>query len=180
LSTFSGEIIPTIGQCSIKVKYNNNVHNINFHVVDLNCQNILGCETCKTLNLTKRVNKVRFQLDSHSIGRTTLFDQNKDLFKGLGCVSDYICKVEEPTEWVSAIVLTSKINGKIRLSIDPHKLNQAIMRPHYQFPTLDEIKAYLSGAKFFTTLDANKGFWMLNLIEALSMLCTLKTHFGRY
>ena len=84
----------------------------------------------------------------------------------------YIYKVKVPTEWVSAIVFTSKNNGKIRLSIDPRKLNQAIMRPHYQFPTLDEIKADLSGAK--------KGFWTLKLIETLSKLCPFKTPFGRY
>ena len=83
MSTFSGKIIHTIGQCSIKVKYNNNVHNINFHVIDLNCKNILGRETCKTLKMTKKFNKAAFQLDIHSFGRTTLFDQNKDLFKGV-------------------------------------------------------------------------------------------------
>ena len=54
---------------------NNNVHNINFHALHLNCQNILGRETCKTLNLIKKVNKVMFQSDNHSVSGTTLFDR---------------------------------------------------------------------------------------------------------
>ncbi|CAF4891510.1 unnamed protein product [Pieris macdunnoughi] len=91
-----------------------------------------------------------------------------------------ITKVEEPTEWVSSIVIASKKNGKLRLCIDPRKLNKAIMHPHYQFPTIDEIKSSLSGTQYFTTLDANKGFYMLKLDEASSKLCTFITPQGRY
>lgn len=94
--------------------------------------------------------------------------------------SGVIQRVEEPTEWVSALVLTSKKNGKLRLCIDPRKLNQSILRSHFQFPTLDEIKSSLAGAQYFTTLDANKGYWMLKLTEASSKLCTFITPFGRY
>lgn len=91
-----------------------------------------------------------------------------------------IVQVEEPTDWVNSIVLTSKKNGKLRLCIDPRKLNKSIMRAHYQFPTIDEIKNSLSGAHFFSTLDANKGFYMLKLDEASSKLCTFITPEGRY
>lgn len=76
-----------------------------------------------------------------------------------------ITKVEEPTEWVSSIVLVSKPNGKIRLCLDPRNLNKAILRPHFPFPNIDDCKAKLSGSQYFSTLDANSGFWMVPLDE---------------
>ncbi|KAA5776933.1 RNA-directed DNA polymerase, partial [Pseudomonas aeruginosa] len=90
-----------------------------------------------------------------------------------------ICRVEEPTEWISSLVITTKKDGSLRLCIDPRKLNQAILRSDYQFPTIDEIKSDLTGAKYFSTLDANKGYWMMRLTETTSKLCTFITPFGR-
>lgn len=91
-----------------------------------------------------------------------------------------ISKVEEPTEWVSSIVLVSKPNSHIRLCLDPRNLNKAILRPHFSFPNIDDCKAKLSGSRFFSTLDANSGFWMIPLDEDFSKLCTFNTPFGRY
>lgn len=89
-------------------------------------------------------------------------------------------KVDEPTDWVSSIVLVEKPDGKLRLCIDPQHLNKAIKRSHFQLPTLDEITANLSGAKYFSHLDASKGFYMIALDEDSSKLCTFATPFGRY
>lgn len=91
-----------------------------------------------------------------------------------------ITKMEEPTEWVNSIVLVSKPNRQIRLCLDPRNLNKAILRPHFPFPNIDDCKAKLSGSKFFSTLDANSGFWMIPLDEDSSKLCTFNTPFGRY
>ena len=41
-----------------------------------------------------------------------------------------ICKVTEPTEWVSSLVVVEKPNGKLRICLDPKDLNKAIQRPH--------------------------------------------------
>ena len=40
-------------------------------------------------------------------------------------------KVVEATDWVSAIVVNKKSNGKIRLCLDPQPLNKALKRCHY-------------------------------------------------
>lgn len=91
-----------------------------------------------------------------------------------------IVRVEEPTEWVSSIVLVSKPNGQLRICLDPRNLNKAILRPHFSFPNIDDCKAKLSGSRFFSTLDANSGFWMVPLNENSSRLCTFNTPLGRY
>ncbi|XP_055916267.1 uncharacterized protein LOC129949066 [Eupeodes corollae] len=90
-----------------------------------------------------------------------------------------ITEVKEPTTWVNSIVLVKKPNGNLRLCLDPRNLNKAILRPHFQFPNVEDIKAQLSGSKYFSVLDANSGFWMIQLDEESSMLCTFHTPFGR-
>lgn len=99
-----------------------------------------------------------------------------DRMVGLGVIKT----VEEPTDWVNSIVLVKKPNGNLRICLDPRNLNKAIKRSHYQFPTVNNIKANLAGAKFFSTVDANSGFWTVNLDEQSSKLCTFITPFGRY
>lgn len=91
-----------------------------------------------------------------------------------------IKRVDEPTDWVSSIVLVEKPDGKLRLCIDPQYLNKAIKRSHFQLPTLEEITSSLSGAKFFSHLDASKAFLMVVLDERSSKLCTFATPFGRF
>ena len=39
---------------------------------------------------------------------------------------DIIEPADEPTDWVSELVIVEKPNGKLRIWIDPRPLNQAI------------------------------------------------------
>ena len=55
-----------------------------------------------------------------------------------------IRKAEEPTEWVSSLVVVEKPNGKVRLCLDPRDLNKAIQREHYPMETGEEVAAELS------------------------------------
>lgn len=91
-----------------------------------------------------------------------------------------IAKIEEPTQWVNPIVIVEKSNGQLRICLDLRDLNRAVMREHYQLPTVEEITSRLSKAKHFTVLDASSGFWQLKLDDASSRLCTFNTPFGRY
>lgn len=91
-----------------------------------------------------------------------------------------ITKIEEPTQWVNPIVIVEKSNGQLRICLDPRDLNRAVMREHYQLPTVEEITSRLSKAKHFTVLDASSGFWQLKLDDDSSRLCTFNTPFGRY
>lgn len=91
-----------------------------------------------------------------------------------------ITPISEPTDWVNSIVLVKKSNGNLRICLDPRNLNKAIKRSHYQFPTIHNVKSQLTGSKFFSTVDANSGFWTISLDEESSKLCTFITPFGRY
>ena len=55
-----------------------------------------------------------------------------------------IRKAEEPTEWVSSLVVVEKPNCKVRLCLDPRDPNKAIQREHYPMETGEEVAAELS------------------------------------
>lgn len=137
----------------------------------------LGCvkKPCH-LEIDKSVNPVIEPL------RKVPFSLLKDLESELARMEKLgvIIKVDEPTRWVSSIVITKKRNGALRVCLDPRNLNKAILRPHYPFPSIDTVKSKLKGATVFSTLDANSGFWTIPLDSESSQLCTFITPFGRF
>ena len=50
-----------------------------------------------------------------------------------------ITPVDEPTEWVSQMVVALKKSGGLRICIDPKPLNAALKREHYQIPVIDDL-----------------------------------------
>ena len=89
-------------------------------------------------------------------------------------------KEGEPTAWVNSLVYRRKPNGKLRICLDPKDLNRAISREHHVIPTLEEILPKLSGAKFFSIVDAKCGYWNVELDNESSYLTTFNSPFGRY
>lgn len=89
-------------------------------------------------------------------------------------------KVTEPTPWCAGMVVVPKSSGKVRICVDLKPLNQSVLREVYPLPTTDEILAQVSGAKLFSKLDANSGFWQIPLAEQSRPLTTFITPFGRY
>ena len=57
-----------------------------------------------------------------------------------------IGKVEDTTDWVSALVIVRKPNGSLRICLDPKDINEAIKLEYFQIPTLQQITKKLTGA----------------------------------
>ena len=91
-----------------------------------------------------------------------------------------IQKVNEPSEWISSMVVKIKKSGDIRICLDPKDLNKEICREHYPLPVIEEIETRLSNAKVFSIFDVKNGFWQVELDTKSSMLTTFNTPFGRY
>ena len=91
-----------------------------------------------------------------------------------------LAPVNEPTEWVSAMVVVKKANGSVRLCIDPKPLNKALKRNHYHLRTIDDVLPELAGKKYFSVVDVKSGFWHVELDESSSYLTTMATPFGKY
>ena len=92
-------------------------------------------------------------------------------------------KVNQPTDWVSSVLVVSKPSeadgeSKIRTCLDPRDLNVAIKCEHFTMPTIEEIATRLHGAKVFSVLDDSNGFWQVEIHEDSTLLTTFNTPFG--
>lgn len=93
---------------------------------------------------------------------------------------DIIEPTQEPSDWISNLVVVEKPNGSLRLCLDPKFLNAAIKKDYYSIPTLEDLKSKLARAKFFTVLDLKDGFYQIELTSDSSKLCSFSTPFGTY
>jgi len=80
----------------------------------------------------------------------------------------------------SMVVVKKKSSNAVRICIDPTDLNKAIKREHFPMNNIEDIVTRLHGSKYFSTLDANKGFFQVKLTEKSSYLTTFNSPFGRY
>ncbi len=92
---------------------------------------------------------------------------------------DIIKPVTEPTPWVSSLVVIDKPE-KLRICTDLRDLNQAVKRPYYPLPIIEDILPKLGNAKVFSVLDARNGYWHIELDEESSLLTCFNTPYGRY
>lgn len=88
-------------------------------------------------------------------------------------------KIQEATEWVSPIVVVPKGN-EIRLCVDYTKLNKCVMRPFFPISKVEATLSKLSGAKFFSKIDMNKGFYQIKLAKESQKLTCFISPFGRF
>ena len=94
-----------------------------------------------------------------------------------------IAPVTEPTDWCAPIVVTPKKNSdSIRMCVDLSHLNRFVKRERYQSSSPAEAVADMaaSNAKFFTILDAKKGYHQCPLDPQSQSLTTFITPFGRF
>ena len=92
-----------------------------------------------------------------------------------------ISRVSEPTEWCAGMVVVPKGNKKVRICVDLTHLNKSVRRERHLLPAVEQSLAQLAGARVFSTLDANSGFWQIPLDRKSALLTTtFITPFGRY
>lgn len=89
-----------------------------------------------------------------------------DRMESLGIIS----KVDEPTPWCAGMVVVPKKSGAIRICVDLKPLNESVLREVHPLPKVDDTLAQLTGAKVFTKLDANSGFWQIPLSQPSRLL----------
>ena len=78
------------------------------------------------------------------------------------------------------MVVVPKQNGNVRICVDLTKLNQSVCRERHILPSVEQVLAQIGGAKVFTKLDANSGFWQIKLSKESALLTTFITPFGRF
>lgn len=91
-----------------------------------------------------------------------------------------ISPVQEPTDWCSGMVVVPKTNGKVRICVDLTKLNENVRQELHQLPSVEQVLAQIAGAKVFSKLDCNSGFWQIPLNKDSASLTTFTMPFGQY
>jgi len=91
-------------------------------------------------------------------------------------------KVIEPanSEWASPVVFAPKKDGSLRFCVDYRRLNELTPRDAYPIPRMDECLDSLGDATVFSTLDANSGYWQIQLDETAKDLTSFTSHFGLF
>ena len=106
---------------------------------------------------------------------------------------DVLEPVTEPTEWVNSFVVVEKVidslnahspnhcfKKTIRLCIDPKDLNEALEREPYYSRTIDELISMFAGARVFTIVDMDKGYWQVVLHPDSRKYTCMAFDIGRY
>ena len=91
-----------------------------------------------------------------------------------------ITPIEEPTDWVSRLVIVEKPNGQLRICLDPRHLNQAIKRPHCVMQTTDKKFSTNVKLKVSTKLYTSNAYWQIPVDDESSKLLTFNSPSGRY
>ena len=89
-------------------------------------------------------------------------------------------RVECATDWCSGLTIAPKPNGAIRMCVDLSVLNKSVRRETYPLPRVSDMLARLSEGRVFSKLDANSGFWQVNLDPESRLLTTFITPWGRF
>lgn len=206
LESYTGNLIPIIGVCMLRFYHDKQLCVLRFAIANIKCQSVLGRKSCQDLGLVQRVNSINLSeysdlfrglgclpgvyhivIDSSvkpvvCAPRKVPFSMRDRLLAELNKMIDLgvIRKVSHPTPWVNALVIAAKKDNGLRICLDPRPLNNAIQRAHFQLPTITDLSTRLRGSCFFSVLDANSGFWMIQIDDESADLCTFSTPFGRY
>ncbi|PAA80978.1 hypothetical protein BOX15_Mlig009439g6 [Macrostomum lignano] len=83
-----------------------------------------------------------------------------------------ISEVQSP--WCSPVVCVKKKDGSLRFCCDYRKLNEVTKKDAVPLPRTDDLLESLGGAKIFSTMDMQSGYWQM----AVEPSDRLKTAFG--
>ena len=93
---------------------------------------------------------------------------------------DVIEPADESIDWVDGLVVVVKPKGKLRIFLDSRPLYQTMKRKIIHLPTAEEFFSQMSGAKYFSKLNASSGYWQIKVDRRSSNLLTFGTSIGRF
>jgi Reverse transcriptase (RNA-dependent DNA polymerase) len=82
--------------------------------------------------------------------------------------------------WAAPVVMIRKSDGSWRFAIDYRGLNAVTKKGSMPMPRLDDALDALGNAKWFTTLDANSGFWKVKMAEGDIPKTAFSSHRGLF
>ena len=87
---------------------------------------------------------------------------------------------EGPSCWISSLVVVLKGDGEVRVCVDKHCANEAIVRERHPSPTIEELWHDLNDSTVFSKVDLKFGFHQILPSEDSQHITTSVTHCGLY
>ena len=78
------------------------------------------------------------------------------------------------------MAVAPKTNRNVRICVDLKQLNKSVKKENFILPRVEEILATLDGSRVFSKMDANSGFWQIELEEESCRYTTFITPFRRF
>jgi len=91
-----------------------------------------------------------------------------------------IGKVSQPTDWCAGMVVVQKKSGNVCICIVMKPLNENVLCEIHPMPHVDDTLTQLAGARIFSKLDTNSGFWQIPLATSCRYLTTSITPLGLF
>ncbi|CAB4033003.1 retrotransposon-like family member retr-1 [Paramuricea clavata] len=130
---------------------------------------ILGLATSERLNLIKRVYKIT-DTNIEEAYSSNISEEYADCFGEIGTLkSTYHMTLKDDVRPV--VVPPRKV---------PFALKDRLKKELDRMESMEEIISQMSGARFFSKLDASNGYWQIAVDDFTSDLLTFGTAFGRY
>ena len=82
--------------------------------------------------------------------------------------------------WASRLVLVVKKDGTTRVCVDYRGVNDKTISDAYPTPVLDQVVGTLAGNMWFTTLDAEKGYYQVKLSDKSKAITAFTCPFGLF
>ena len=141
----------------------------------------IGHFKCRPVHITMRQGSVPIQKPPRRvpIAMKAKFKQELDSMEAQGIISKYDGRNISP-EWLNSFVIVKKLNGSLRVCLDPMDLNKEIIRPVCNAQTMDDVVHKLKSAKYFAVFDTSKGFFHVPLETESKALTAMLTPFGIY
>ena len=95
-------------------------------------------------------------------------------------LADGVIVEADESEWCSPMVAVRKKNGDTRICTDFRHLNEAVKREPFQIPTLEDLLSQISGATYFSSLDARSGYYQIPISPDSQKYLVFCTPFGRF
>ncbi|KAG0441131.1 Retrovirus-related Pol polyprotein from transposon [Dictyocoela muelleri] len=170
IKLLNGDSIKAENVIKLEIKYKNISITDDFYVIRKGIIDvIIGCE------LIKRFDKETFPIEcSINTRGNTIISWNRPIrnlkdkndFKKLIDIYEKKGYVERSrSTWLNPVVLNRKKNGDLRFTLDLRRVNELVDQDKFEIPNITEIIRSLHGAKYFSVLDLEDGFFQVPLCE---------------
>ena len=171
------EMFP-LGKLSVTLSLGNKNYLEDIHIYPNVCGTLISWKACKALQILPPCYPQPILIPTiHEVTRAP--HTELDLLEE----QQIIAPITTATEWCIPIVVTPKKNtDRIQLCVDLSHLNRYVCRERYQSSTPSQAVADIAAtnAKYFTVLNALKGYHQCPLDQESEPLTTFITPFGRY